>query len=195
MTANKKPPQTYYDSIASAASALGFTLSDLRKAKRDGAPGFRGSRVYPLELLPWLNAQKKPKGDSKEEIEKRILLKKERDQDFDFGIKRGDYILAADASRWSSELVTHFAQVLDAVPSTLAPDIVGLSSVAEAELRVRAALEEVKRVLHEGQWRANSDQQDSANKSSNSKSLHLPHRAAKGDGLPAKEEAIPKAVS
>ena len=47
-------PLKSYDSIASAAASLDIPAATLRKCKRDGAPGFRGSRVYPMELLPWL---------------------------------------------------------------------------------------------------------------------------------------------
>jgi|GEM_PF-6883762 len=43
-----------YDSIAQAAAAMGVPKSVLRKLKRDGAPGFHGSRVYPAELRPHL---------------------------------------------------------------------------------------------------------------------------------------------
>lgn len=49
--------QNSYDSIAAAAAAMGFSASRLRWAKKKGAPGFRGSRVYPVELAPWLEAQ------------------------------------------------------------------------------------------------------------------------------------------
>lgn len=43
-----------YDSIGAAAAALSVPVALLKRAKRNGAPGFRGSRVYPSELLPWL---------------------------------------------------------------------------------------------------------------------------------------------
>lgn len=52
--------QASYDSIAQAAAALNetgvfpCTKETLRKAKKLGAPGFRGSRVYTAELVPWL---------------------------------------------------------------------------------------------------------------------------------------------
>src|ERR1051325_1696266 len=49
-----RPQQPYYDSIANAASSLGVSAPLLRLAKKSGAPGFLGSRVYPEKLLPWL---------------------------------------------------------------------------------------------------------------------------------------------
>lgn len=46
--------QHSYDSIASAAATLSVDVRLLRIAKKNGAPGFVGSRVYPAKLLPWL---------------------------------------------------------------------------------------------------------------------------------------------
>jgi hypothetical protein len=45
---------TSYDSIAAAAAGMKLPKSYLRQAKKRGAPGFRGSRVYPGELRPWI---------------------------------------------------------------------------------------------------------------------------------------------
>jgi len=49
-------PQVY-DSIGQAAAALGIPKRVLQKLKRDGAPGFHGSRVYMAELQPYLEAK------------------------------------------------------------------------------------------------------------------------------------------
>jgi hypothetical protein len=57
-----EPLQSSYDSIASAAAAMGQSVSRIRWAKKKGAPGFRGSRVYPAELAPWLKAQEEARG-------------------------------------------------------------------------------------------------------------------------------------
>jgi hypothetical protein len=56
----KGPPS--FDSIKAAAAGMGVPVDVLRTAKDEGAPGFRGSRVYPLELAPWLEKwlNKKP---------------------------------------------------------------------------------------------------------------------------------------
>src|SRR5688572_1559388 len=48
------PEQTSYDSLQAAAAALNVPKATLQWAKDQGAPGFKGSRVYPLQLLPWL---------------------------------------------------------------------------------------------------------------------------------------------
>jgi len=53
---------TAYDSIGQAAAAMGVPKRLLQKLKRDGAPGFHGSRVYPGELQPWLEAKNNEAG-------------------------------------------------------------------------------------------------------------------------------------
>lgn len=150
----KEQLQTSYDSIAQAAAALKIPVAVLRSLKKEGAPGFRGSRVYPAELLPWLAgaSTKAPEDIDKEGWERRFLQVRVERQQFAFEVEKENYILATDAIRWTAEIVSEFAKVLDAIPSTLAPDIVGVPTIAEAELRIRAALEQAKMTLHQGAW-------------------------------------------
>jgi len=67
-----------YDSIAQAAKMMGVPRSVLQKLKRAGAPGFHGSRVYPGELRPHLEAAQKDKPPDapldRETLENRRLL-------------------------------------------------------------------------------------------------------------------------
>jgi len=67
---------TAYDSIAQAAAAMGVPKSVLRKLKRDGAPGFHGSRVYPGELRPHLETLQSTTGETadRDALECRRLL-------------------------------------------------------------------------------------------------------------------------
>lgn len=46
--------QASYDSMANLAGALRVPLKLIKAAKKAGAPGFDGSRVYTGEFLPWL---------------------------------------------------------------------------------------------------------------------------------------------
>ena len=66
-----------YDSIAQAAKVMGVTRAVLQKLKRQGAPGFHGSRVYPTELRPHLEARARDLGagdDVRETLENRRIL-------------------------------------------------------------------------------------------------------------------------
>lgn len=79
----EKKLQTSYDSIAQAAVALECSVVDLRALKKEGAPGFRGSRVYPAELVPYMKAKAEMAGAiagaekrmGKEALECRRLLR------------------------------------------------------------------------------------------------------------------------
>jgi hypothetical protein len=57
-----------FDSIEQCASQSGLPKERLRAWKADGAPGFRGSRVYLADLLPWACAKLSDKGAAVEPI-------------------------------------------------------------------------------------------------------------------------------
>lgn len=58
-TRSEGPPSAaewpVFDSIANCAAVTGIPKDRLRDWKSAGAPGFRGSRVYFGELLPWMS--------------------------------------------------------------------------------------------------------------------------------------------
>jgi hypothetical protein len=48
-----------YDSLESAAAAMGTSKENLQDAKKRGCPGFGASgKIYPDEIIPWLQARK-----------------------------------------------------------------------------------------------------------------------------------------
>lgn len=145
-----------YDSIAAAAAALGIEKSILQRAKRAGAPGFRGSRVYPAELLPWLAQNSKPESAAelpeKDLLERQLLQGKIEAQQFDFSERRRQFFRVTEGQQWTAAMIGEFRKVLEAIPSTLAPDIVGCGSIPEAELRIRGAIDQALNLLHSGPW-------------------------------------------
>lgn len=147
--AMSEPASIYFDSIASCASALGLDKSLLRKAKKDGAPGFKGSRVYPLEVLPWLVRQKAPAGDSAEALDLEFKRERNAQQKRDNAKSNGEWMKASDGVQEINDITTEFLKQIEALPSTLAPDLVGLSSVPEAELRVRQGTTDIRQSLYE----------------------------------------------
>ena len=87
------PSQTYFDSMASAAKGLDVPLALLKKAKRMGAPGFRASRVYADELLPWLRDHADEAGsDKKERLEIRRLKASCERMEFALAVERGEFV-------------------------------------------------------------------------------------------------------
>jgi phage terminase Nu1 subunit (DNA packaging protein) len=87
-------PSGAYDSISQAAASLGVTKSFLQNLKRQGAPGFHGSRVYRAELLPYLEDQQKAAAAGQTKMPLRELLENRR---LLAQCKRIEHALAADS--------------------------------------------------------------------------------------------------
>jgi hypothetical protein len=94
-TSSRSPAQCSYDSIAAAAAALGIATAVLKKAKRSGAPGFRGSRVYPAELLPWLSAQE-PAPVNPDQVKEEIAREMLRERKFRNEEREGRFLPKAE---------------------------------------------------------------------------------------------------
>lgn len=136
--------QRSYDSIAQAAPAMGCTVGQLRKYKKEGAPGFRGSRVYPAELLPWLKdreAKGEPElGNDREAWEVRRMrmqcedMQRKWDREDEKSWDSNDVSIA-----WLTHLTTARAEYLK-LATDLATRLAGRSAL-ECEKIVRAGVE------------------------------------------------------
>lgn len=81
--------------MASAATGLGVTLAELRGAKKLGAPGFKASRVYVSELLPWLKKHRgelAKSGETRTELECRKLQVQCERLEHELALKRGEFV-------------------------------------------------------------------------------------------------------
>lgn len=130
--------QTSYDSIAQAAAAMKVPVAVLRSLKKEGAPGFRGSRVYPAELIPFLKAKESvpdgPMGRTteKEKLELRKLLRQCEILEVEINYKTGK---AWDSNDVKTAWITHLSQANQEwlkVRRSLAPRLAGRSA-AECE--------------------------------------------------------------
>lgn len=140
--------RSYYDSIGQAAAAMETTVRALRWAKRKGAPGFRGSRVYPEELGPWLKAQEEERAgaggelfEAKEPWEIRRLRLQCEALELEMRQKRGELV---DVSLVRSSWLFHLRaarQVLLQLRTDLSPRIAGRPAL-ECEALLGAAVEE-----------------------------------------------------
>jgi hypothetical protein len=143
-------PQQVFDSMASAAAALGISVTLLRRAKASGAPGFRGSRVHVDEVRKWLAAHKDAVGKvtgrellqlSKlsEEVRK---LKMQNDEKASVLVNKASLISALQigAGQWDHERLRIEAEE----PAKLA----GITSVAEMATEVKRLMDAVCRVLN-----------------------------------------------
>ena len=116
--ATPPPAQKYYDSIASAAAHLEIAPALLRKAKKLGAPGFQGSRVYPEQLLPWLK-QHNPSNtaDQKEQLDLRRLRNRIEREEFEFAKEKKEWVpkseLLPDLNKLATDVQSMLRQKLE----------------------------------------------------------------------------------
>lgn len=138
--------QEYYDSIGSAAAALNIAVPALRRAKRQGAPGFKGSRVYPALLLPWLQAREKNApiiGDDKTALECAILRRKLEDMEFESQKQRGLYNLKSDEDAWKRATAEKIKAILRTkLKNELPPKLEGLKA-AEISAKMDPLIAEI----------------------------------------------------
>jgi hypothetical protein len=108
-----------YDSMASAAAGLDVPLGELKKLKKELGPkaGFRGSRVYAVELLPHLRSREGPAGlapgtETKEQLECRFLRIRIERQQFAFDAERGQFLEKAELEAWLCDRIMQIRTVL-----------------------------------------------------------------------------------
>jgi len=138
-----------FDSIASCAAALGLDKSILQEAKREGSPGFRGSRVYPLEVLPWILKRNTAGRPTRESIQLRRKEHNLSEDIFEAECRRKLWRRQEECEKDALEVATTFVRIIDAIPTAVAPDLIGQTEIAKVEQRLKLAVEDAKRVLHE----------------------------------------------
>jgi hypothetical protein len=116
-----------YDTIGSAAAALGVDKKLLSLAKGHGAPGFRGSRVYTHELLPWLKQhQEIAMPRRREALELAILAKKLEDLQFDLDKKKGLHVAKSEIEPVILQFAERLRSALQSFANEMASKCEGL---------------------------------------------------------------------
>jgi hypothetical protein len=137
--------------MASAAAALGVSVTILKRAKTSGAPGFRGSRIYGDEVGKWLAQHKGDIGklSAKETLvleklsEEVRKLKMQNDEKASVLVDKSAIIeaLQIGAGRWSSARLRMEAEE----PAKLA----GIDSIPEMAGQIKRIMDSVSVVLHD----------------------------------------------
>jgi len=112
------------DSIGAAAARMNLTVGVVRKAKRMGAPGFKGSRVYPELLQPWIAENLDRLTDkTKDQIEEERL----RGLKWDNDLKDRLYVKRGEVEAWITDLAEKIKNVLrKKLRNELPPKLEGL---------------------------------------------------------------------
>jgi len=139
------------------ATLIGVGVGTVRAWKqKEGAPiGDASGRYNVKKWMDWAAKHGKetpgldPQSKQDWEIEK--IKRQVADLDIDLAKKRGELVANDDVRRWVAEGVHAFKTELLAIPSKLAPQVVGLT-IAEAEIRIRQAVHDSLMRLHREPW-------------------------------------------
>lgn len=155
--AGKPKPPKWARNERELATLLGVAAQTIKSWKsRGGTPVADGSgRHHVKEWMDWAAKHGKdtpgldPQSKQDWEIEK--IKRQVADLDIDLAKKRGELVANDDVRRWVAEGIHAFKTELLAIPSKLAPQVVGLT-IAEAEIRIRQAVHDSLMRLHREPW-------------------------------------------
>lgn len=137
-----------YDSMGAAAAAEGIDIGILKKAKRNGSPGFRGSRVFMLEVKKFLypNGEKGEQRDlfeTSDELDRKLkkmkLAKLKREEDE----AMGRLVQREEVKTWMLGTAEKIKSILQCkLKSELPPKLEGLRA-PEIAARMEAVIVEI----------------------------------------------------
>ena len=138
------------------AKALGVAAVTVKAWKRiEGCPAAdSGGRYRVSEWNEWVASRKNASPEeiqTKAGLEMEILKVKLEDKRIELEKKKRILVLKEDITREIHASVFAFRTELESAPGKLAPQVVGLS-IAEAELRIQAAIQEALMKLHREEW-------------------------------------------
>ena len=137
-----------FDSLTAAAAGLKISKDVLLCAKNSGAPGFRGGRVYPRELLPWLGRHEAKGSDAdKGDLEKKRLAQKIEHERWEFERAQGQWVRKDDVDTDMIQLAERIkAAIQRKFINELPPKLEGLRA-AEIAARVEGELPSLYRQI------------------------------------------------
>lgn len=152
------PSKHIADTLGQAAAILGVTVAVLKAAKRQGAPGFKHSRIDCAALGPWLKEHpiKEPELSKMDEQKFRKLRADADAKEFILSVKRGEYLRAQDVRVAWTTLIRTARSVLDGQASRLALVLASTTGAdpAEIEERIKEANRTFIAEMHRTAWSA-----------------------------------------
>lgn len=155
--------QSSFDSMAAAAAALGIPKATIQWAKDRGLPGFKGSRVYPLLLLPALEREreKNPGAPLKDKrtVETEILIEKLDQLRWEKERERGEWIRFAEVKEWQVTKAEGIKSLLRSrLKNELPPKLEGLSS-PEIAAKMEGVIAEIVGLLRSPVGETNAERE------------------------------------
>jgi len=142
-----------FESMAVASVKMGIPLSQLKAMKRMGCPAFRGTRVYRVAVLEWI--EKNPIDEAKlmSPMDRQKLRKHKADADakeFQLQVRKGEYLPRAEVRSLNTRAVATARSVMSGKASGLAlvlASLTGADPVAIEE-RIKESFREIIAELH-----------------------------------------------
>jgi hypothetical protein len=163
----------YFDSQASAAATLGIDISELRRAKAEGCPAFRGGRVYTAPILAWFAEKRRQRAelaaaktvdgksepglvnDSEKDTEfpkshwdrKKARLDYERAL-FRFDLEKEKYVETNEVTVAVGQMLVGFRTALNMIPASAARWLVGLRDFHQIKDKLQLEVDAVLNSLN-----------------------------------------------
>lgn len=111
------------------AASMGMKLPPIliQISKGMNADGFRGSRIYPDEFLPWLKKNYRAvlaemvAAESKDEADARVARVRADGMEFNLAVRRRQFIATVEVSQVFTRAIVAVKSKMLAIPSSLAP--------------------------------------------------------------------------
>lgn len=126
-----------FDNYEAASASSGISVACLKVSKGKGAPGFRGTRIYMLEFLPWWNANsaaviaEAAKFETKREADARVARARADRLEFDNAVRRKLFISLDEVKRINTRAIVACKSKLLSIPSSIAPRLAVLTDQTE----------------------------------------------------------------
>jgi predicted DNA-binding transcriptional regulator AlpA len=146
---------TYAKNQTELAKLIGVDRKTIQRWRKDPTfPKPKADGRYTLsEVVAWKDSMGSTAGDltSKESAQVKSILLQNEKLEIQVGILKSEYTPNVDIDQEVAEMVQQAKRELLALPSSLAPQVIG-QTVAEAEKIIKQSLVEALRSLHEGEW-------------------------------------------
>ena len=146
---------TYAKNQTELAKVIGVDRKTIQRWRKD--PTFPSpkpdGRYNVSDVVVWKDESGSSAGDltSKESAQVKSIMLQNEKLEIQVGILKGEYTPNVDVDQQVAEMVQQAKRELLALPSSLAPQVIG-QSTAEAEKIIKQAIVEALRSLHEGEW-------------------------------------------
>lgn len=153
---NRKQEGIAYDNYSAASVGMKLPPILIQISKSMNADGFRGSRIYENEFLPWLRKYYRSvlaemvASESKDEADARVARVRADRMEFELSVRRKQFIETTEVSQVLTRAIVAIKSKMLAIPSSLAPRLAIANSADDCASMIKkevvSALTELSKV-------------------------------------------------